>query len=152
MSASDASIDFLAAILSTLAGDTTLAGLVGASAIVTGQPKIFSRPPAEENMPFIEIGDISDLDDSADNSFAQWLQVDIAVWHQYQSTGNEGSGVGPALTMAARIRALLHENPVTIANGRNIVIQRVINQRILQEPDGLTNRVIVTVKALVGHS
>ena len=43
----DASADLLTAIRATLAGDATLAGLVGTSALAGGAVKINARPPAE---------------------------------------------------------------------------------------------------------
>lgn len=150
--ANDATADLLTAIYSTLSGDATLVGMVGTSSLVAGAAKIYARPPAEENMPYITFGDVNDVDDSVDISFGQTFLVDITVWQQFQSTGNEGPGFTPLLAMAARIRALLHEIPMSIANGRNIIVQRIARQRVLEEPDGMSNRAILTLSTIIGHA
>ena len=150
----DATGDWLKALRGALIADSQLAAAVGLDE--NDGVKVYVWPPANLPFPFVTIGNISFGDWSTSDTAGQEFRQDIEVWDS-KPTGahGESSSSAKARAIAARVYAICHREDLKYVPfavpGRNLALVQAIGGRLQLEPDGITNRAVVTLRILIGN-
>lgn len=136
----EATTALLTAIRAALLADATVSGLVGA--------RVYDRPPALCATPYITMGLLSYRDISASDAALQDFSVSVSVFDQ--PTGGDQNTTG-LRTLMARVRTVLHRQPLTIS-GASHIVTNVIGGQTLPDPDGVSFQGVTTVQVLVQNS
>ncbi|WP_159728383.1 DUF3168 domain-containing protein [Methylosinus sp. Ce-a6] len=138
----DAAASLIAAVRSALLANSTLAGMLAGSKVVT-------LAPSGHQTPYISIA-IRSNDWSTATEDGQEVLLDLNVWHQPDSQTPEG---GAARAIMALCRQTLHTASLTLASPFKCTLIRVTNEiGPYRDPDGRTVHGLVSVRALVDHT
>jgi hypothetical protein len=109
------------ALYDRLTGDAVL------MATLTG---VYDYTPEEDNYPFLVIGEATETPDNRHGGFGRQTLVTLHVWSKYR-------GYTQALTIGARVTALLDHQPLTITGLDHIVTRFEFSQTLTDpEPTG----------------
>ncbi|MFG2307668.1 DUF3168 domain-containing protein [Streptomyces sp. NPDC048566] len=121
------------AVLARLTGDEELMSL--ATGVVDWVEE--GRP-----YPYIVIGEAVETPDNSHDSHGSNTVITLHVWSKYR-------GYAQALTIAARLRALLEHRPLTIAGHRHVATYYVSQQTLTDpEPPGDIRHVPISFRVL----
>ena len=121
------------AVLAVLDADAELTGLVQG---------VFDWVKEGQAYPYIVIGEAIETPDNAHDSHGSNTVITLHVWSKYR-------GYAQALTIAARLRALLEHRPLTIAGHRHVATYFVSQQTLTDpEPPGDIRHVPVSFRVL----
>jgi hypothetical protein len=123
-----------AAVLSHVAGDAALAGLMG------GQVRLYDEPPRASAPVYAVFGEASAEDWSTSEGQGHSHRLSLIVW------GKAGAAAG-ALQAAERLATLLHEAPLVLT-GHRLVLIRVVRLAATRDAGTGQARVEVTLTAL----
>lgn len=132
-----ASYEVTAAILAALKAAPTVSGPTGG--------RIYGRPPADASLPYVSLGPTTEQDDSVEGIDALEMSIQLDVWSA--GTGEAFSDV-EVRKIASAIRKALHDTEMDLPTAGAVLLQHRIT-RIAREADGITNRAIVTMTAIV---
>lgn len=120
------------AVLTTLTADSTLMALIrGVYDWVEDQA-----------YPYIVIGEAVETPDNTHDSHGSNTVLTLHVWSKYR-------GYAQALTIAARVRALLEHRPLTVVGHRHVATYYVSQQTITDpEPPGDIRHVPISFRVL----
>lgn len=126
---SDPSLALQAAFLHAIIdGATSLAG------------RVFDTPPASAVFPYVTIGEIQVNADLADCYGGSESFADVHVW-------SRAVGFPEAKRIADEIRDALHDADLTL-EGHSLELLHFRDARTLRDPDGVTNHIAMTFRAL----
>ncbi len=137
MSDGDATLPLQKAIVAALRGDMPVAALVGT--------KVYDNVPTAPVKPYISIGPIDVLTEVADEYEGSETTIQIDGW----SAGPKSVEVKQ---LGRAIRTALHEQNLELAEDQRLVSLIVEQIRYLPEPDGISQHVAVSVRALTEPS
>jgi len=121
------------AVLAALKADAALMALIGG---------VFDWVPEDQPYPYIVIGEAIETPDNSHDSHGSNLVITLHVWSKYR-------GYAQALTIAARVRALLEHRPLTVAGHRHVATYYVSQQTITDpEPPGDIRHVPISFRVL----
>uniref|UniRef100_A0AAU2AJ87 DUF3168 domain-containing protein n=1 Tax=Streptomyces sp. NBC_00093 TaxID=2975649 RepID=A0AAU2AJ87_9ACTN len=121
------------AVLAKLSADAEL------TALTEG---IFDWVDEGQAHPYVVIGDSVETPDNTHDSHGSRTVITLHVWSKYR-------GYAEALTIAARLRALLEHRPLTIAGHRHVATYFVSQQTLTDpEPPGDIRHVPVSFRVL----
>ena len=129
MTLTSASWPLQVALYAALSGDPAL------QTLVTG---VFDRPPEDQAMPYIVIGEVLATDWSTKTFDGQAHRMRLHVWDQ--SVGQKG-----AQSILAACAAALETLPQTIEDHRIVRWQR-LQEQVLKDPDGYTHHGILELR------
>lgn len=135
----DPTYELAAAIIATLKADPAVAGFVGS--------RVYDRPPdvSVAVSPYISMGPSDALTDDADciDSLEVTMQIDCHSWGP-----NGAYGSAEVRKLSGAVRAALHEAELVLPNNALASLRHRIT-RYQREADGVTNRAIISVTALL---
>lgn len=137
MPAADPTVAVLTALRAVMTGDATITGIVPTAHIV-------DAPDPNLAVPMIGIGLTQWDTDDTSTSDAVELSVDVQVFVPAPNTA-------PLRTILARLRELLHRQPLTVS-GSNVIIVEVVRQvgpYATDEEDVIAG--VTTVRIYIGH-
>lgn len=137
MSDGDATLPLQKAIVAALKGSSAVAGIIGA--------KVYDNVPKSPEKPYISIGPIDVGTDVADEYEGSDTAFQIDGW----SAGPKSVEVKQ---LGRAIRTALHEQALTLDEDQRLVSLTVDQVRYLPEPDGISQHVAVSVRALTEPS
>ncbi|ELP61772.1 hypothetical protein STRTUCAR8_06456 [Streptomyces turgidiscabies Car8] len=121
------------AVLALLEADAELAALIQG---------VFDWVDEGQTYPYVVIGEAIETPDNTHDSHGSNTVITLHVWSKYR-------GYAQALTIAARLRALLEHRHLTIAGHRHIATYYVSQQTITDpEPPGDIRHVPVSFRVL----
>lgn len=121
------------AVLAALGADAEL------TALAEG---VFDWVDEGQAYPYVVIGDSVETPDNTHDSHGSITVITLHVWSKYR-------GYAQALTIAARLRALLEHRPLTIAGHRHVATYFVSQQTLTDpEPPGDIRHVPVSFRVL----
>lgn len=123
-----------------LALQGALVAAIRALGTAAGQ-NVFDRVPASDPFPRVTVGEGQSVDNSSPGCYdgsESFLQVD--VW-------SREVGYPQAKQIASAIRTRLHDGALTLA-GHTLELMRVRSIDYSRDPDGLTSRARILVRAL----
>ncbi|MET4636163.1 DUF3168 domain-containing protein [Kaistia defluvii] len=113
-------------------------------AIVDGAPavagRVYDTPPASAVFPYVTIGEIQVNADLADCYGGSESFVDVHVW-------SRAVGFPEAKRIADGIRDALHDVELTLED-HSLGLLHFRDARTLRDPDGVTNHIAMTFRAL----
>jgi hypothetical protein len=113
-------------------------------AIVTAVPviggRVYDTPPASPAFPYVSIGEIQVNADLADCYGGSESFAEVHVW-------SRAVGFPEAKRIADQIRGALHDADLTL-DGHSLELLHFRDGRTLRDPDGLTNHIALTFRAL----
>lgn len=117
--------------LAVLKADASLSTSVGG--------RIYTTPPQSPSFPLITMAAFSGDDFSHKSASGQRVSFQVDVWSRYE-------GPLEALTIAQKVHDLLHRK--TLPNAFNAFLTQVTGSRFLQDDDGGTFHVAISVEVL----
>lgn len=121
------------AVITALQADAEL------TALIRG---VFDWVKEGQTYPYIVIGEAIETPDNTHDSHGSNTVITLHVWSKYR-------GYAQALTIAARVRALLEHRPLTIAGHRHVATYYVSQQTITDpEPPGDIRHVPISFRVL----
>jgi hypothetical protein len=122
-----------AAVRTALKADTQLRGLVQGVVDWVDEGQAY---------PYIVLGEAIETPDNSHDSHGSNTVITLHVWSKYR-------GYAQALTIAARVRALLEHQPLTIAGHRHVATYYVSQQTLTDpEPPGDIRHVPISFRVL----
>ncbi len=112
------------AIFAALSADSTLALLIG------DPPRVYDDPPADSDLPYVQIGDGSETDWSTATEAGAEHQLTIHVW-------SRAGGRMEARAVLAAIYDVLHEAALALDSNRLVNLRFALSQ-VWRENDGET--------------
>lgn len=137
MSDGDATLPLQKAIVAALKEATPVSALVGA--------KVYDNVPKSPEKPYVSIGPVDVLTEVADEYEGSDISFQIDGW----SAGPKSVEVKQ---LGRAIRTALHEQSLELDENQRLVSLIVEQVRYLPEPDGISQHVAVTVRALTEPS
>ncbi|MCZ4605376.1 DUF3168 domain-containing protein [Streptomyces sp. Lzd4kr] len=121
------------AVLAALTADATLMALIRG---------VFDWVKDDQPYPYIAIGEAVETPDNTHDSHGSNTVITLHVWSKYR-------GYAQALTIAARVRALLEHRPLTVAGHRHVATYYQSLQTITDpEPPGDIRHVPISFRVL----
>lgn len=94
--------------------------------------------------PYIRFFLVSAVDWGTKNELAYEMEVQVDCWSEWR-------GDKQALEMVDAVIAATHNQPLSLANGQNILMQHA-GTNIIDEQDGLNHHGVVRLRLLTGQS
>ncbi len=102
--------------------------------------RIYDRPPAVATFPYITIGEGQSISNIADCYDGTESFLDVHVW-------SREVGFPEAKQIADGLRDLLRQDSLTVT-GHTLELFEFQSSRFLRDPDGLTNHIAMSFRAL----
>lgn len=134
----DPTYELTAAVISRMKADTDIASFVGS--------RVYNRPPdGALTPPYITMGPSDAVTDDADciDALEVTMQIDCWSWGS-----GEAYSDAQVRKLSGAVRAALHEAELVLPNNALASLRHRIT-RYQREADGVTNRAIISVTALI---
>lgn len=115
-----------------------LQAIVAAVPLITG--RVYDSPPASASFPYVTIGEIQVNADLADCYGGSESFAEVHVW-------SRAVGFPEAKRIADQIRGALHDADLAL-DGHSLELLHFRDARTLRDPDGITNHIAMTFRAL----
>lgn len=104
---------------------------------------VYDAVPADAVFPYVVVGDDSSVEwPVALDADGEDLDVTIHVWSRYD-------GRKEVKELMGKVRAALHDRPVSLGPGLSLVSFRCTSERSFTEPDGKTRHGVIRFRALI---
>lgn len=128
----DAAFAVQTAVYDRLTGDATLMAVAAA---------VHDQVPENATFPYLTIGEDTAVDFGTKSEPGQELTLTLHAW-------SRAHGRKQVKDILARVHALLHEQPLTVA-GFTHVLTRFLSTETFRDPDGLTQHGVARYRILV---
>lgn len=130
----------LKAVFDRLSNDSDIIAIVG-SRVYNQVPQAPKNIPAR---PYIHFFLVSANDWGTKNELAYEMEIQVDCWTEWR-------GDKQALGMVDAVIAATHNQPLTLVNGQNVLMQHS-GTNIIDEQDGLNHHGVVRLRLLTGQS
>lgn len=137
MTIGDASVPLHRAVVAKLKADGGVMAIVG--------DRVYDDPPPSPVKPYITLGPMDVIPEVAQEYEGSETSMQVDAW----VAGPGGNG---ARQLGRAIRAALHEANLTLTEDQRLISLTVEMTRYLEEPDGVSKHVAVTLSALTEPS
>lgn len=134
----DATIALQEAITIRLKTDPGVAAIVG--------DRVYDAVAPNAVKPYLSFGPIESRTQSADLYEGSEVVMQIDGW----SGGGSGDALGSLVSkqLGAAVRAALHDEELSLADGQRLVLLQIDSLRYLRDADGITEHAVITLTAL----
>jgi hypothetical protein len=109
------------------------------TALING--RVYDQPPKDAVFPYVTIGPVDSVDDSADCITGLLVAQQIDCW-------SRAVGFPEVKRLADAVRASLHDADVSLTVNALVLI-RCRQTQTLRDPDGLTSHAVLAIEALI---
>lgn len=126
----DAPGEFQKALYAALAANSTLTGIAS----------IHDGAPLNSTMPYVDLGEVQDVDWGSKSFVGDELYLTMHTWSDTQSKGQTWS-------MMNQIKTTLHQQTLSVT-GQNFVLMRHEDTQVFRDGDGVTWHGVTRYRAI----